>query len=69
LWLPKPYVWKEDMDIKKIFQHNPAKLKHSIFEETDRDWRVAQVSLYEIVLEILLQLCSRLFQEPATELQ
>ena len=43
VWLPRPFVWKEDHPMKPHFELKPNQLKDSIFEETDRDWRVAQV--------------------------
>jgi hypothetical protein len=42
VWLPSPFVWKELLDPKKHFKLDLPSLQASIFEETDRDWRMAQ---------------------------
>lgn len=43
-WLPRSFVLKEELDPKQHFVLDPKKLRLSIFEETDRDWRMAQVT-------------------------
>ena len=42
IWIPSPFVWKQDHDISQNFEINHDKMKNSIFEETDRDWRIAK---------------------------
>jgi predicted nucleotidyltransferase len=42
VWLPRPFVWKEVLDPTKHFDLDLASLRSSVFEETERDWRMAQ---------------------------
>jgi hypothetical protein len=53
IWIPKPFVWKQDHNIAQYFELNHDKMKDSIFEETDRDWRMAQVKIISIKMLIV----------------